>query len=208
MNTTIVAFFLMASAAPVMAETITFDQDDAGSLPRGWMAGVTGQGKPKWLVEVDATAPSAPKVLKQSGVGTFPWCVWKESALADGVVEVKFKAVAGKDDQAGGVVWRWKDENTYYVARANALENNVSLYYTQKGKRYTIKYVDAPVARDRWHLLKVEFNSTRIDVFLDGARYIEADDRHISGAGAVGVWTKADSVTAFDDFSFAPAPGR
>ena len=64
------------------------------------------------------------------------------------------------------------------------------MYYTQKGKRYTIKYVDAPVARDRWHLLKVEFNCARIAVSLDGARYIEADDRHISGIGTVGVWTK------------------
>jgi hypothetical protein len=202
----IIASVLAITAFPSVAEMITFDQDLPGVPPAGWETGVTGTGRPKWTVEIDPTAPSAPNVLKQSGSGTFPWCIRKDVAWADGSVEVKFKPIAGKQDQAGGVVWRFKDENTYYVARANALENNVSLYYTQKGKRYTIKYVDAPVAHDRWHLLKVEFNGTRINVLLDGERYIEADDRHISGPGTVGVWTKADSVTAFDDFSFAPAP--
>jgi hypothetical protein len=119
---------------------------------------------------------------------------------------VKFKPLAGKEDQAGGVVWRWKDGDNYYVARANALEDNVSLYYTRDGRRNTIKYVDAPVAGDRWHTLRVEFSGKRIRVMLDGKAYIEVDDERIGGTGAVGVWTKADSVTAFDDFSFGPPP--
>ncbi|HZW73220.1 MAG TPA: family 16 glycoside hydrolase, partial [Caldimonas sp.] len=105
----------------------------------------------------------------------------------------------------GGVVWRGKDGDNYYVARANALENNVSLYYTQNGRRITIKYVDAPVAGNQWHTLRVEFAGTRITVALNGKRYIELEDKHIAGAGAVGVWTKADSVTAFDDFSYGAA---
>jgi hypothetical protein len=120
-----------------------------------------------------------------------------------GFVEVKFKALAGREDQAGGVVWRWKDANNYYVARANALENNVSLYYTEKGVRKTLKYVDAPVAGNQWHALRVEFRGTKIRVLLDGTAYIAAEDSHIAGAGAVGVWTKADSVTVFDDFAYA-----
>jgi hypothetical protein len=95
-------------------------------------------------------------------------------------------------------VWRWKDGDNYYVARANALENNVSLYYTEKGRRNTIQYVDAPVAGNEWHVLRVEFAGA---VLLDGKQYIELSDGHISGRGAVGVWTKADSITAFDDFS-------
>ena len=184
------------------AETSNFDADKAGILPTGWTAGVTGRGSPKWTVETDATAPSKPNVLKQSGSGTFPWCVKNSVSLADGFVEVRFKPVSGKEDQAGGVVWRWKDGNNYYVARANALENNVSLYYTENGSRKTIKYVDAPVAGNTWHLLRVEFSGTRIKVMLDGKAYIEADDSHIAGAGSVGVWTKADSVTLFDDFGF------
>jgi hypothetical protein len=128
--------------------------------------------------------------------------VRKDASLADGFVEVKFKPISGGEDQAGGVVWRWKDGDNYYVARANALENNVSLYHTTKGRRNTIKYVDAPVAANAWHVLRVEFAGTMIRVVLDGKAYIEANDGHITGAGAVGVWTKADSVTAFDDFKY------
>ncbi|HEX4333604.1 MAG TPA: hypothetical protein VH040_15810 [Usitatibacter sp.] len=181
-----------------------FDSDAVGSLPAGWHAGVTGRGASHWSVEADPTAPSAPNVLKQSGRGDFPWCVRPEVALADGFVEVHFKPVAGSEDQAGGIVWRWKDGDNYYVARANALENNVSLYHTTLGSRRTIKYVDAPVAGNKWHTLRTEFRGTRIRVILDGKGYIELDDAHIAGPGAVGVWTKADSVTLFDDFRFGP----
>jgi hypothetical protein len=141
-------------------------------------------------------------VLKQSGNGTFPWCVRPEALLADGYVEVKFKPLSGREDQAGGVVWRWQDGDNYYVARANALENNVSLYYTAGGKRNTLKYVDAPVPGNSWHTLRVEFSGKKIRVILDGKTYIETDDDHIARAGAVGVWTKADSVTLFDDFGY------
>ena len=187
-----------------MAETIHFDADTVGALPPGWIAGVTGRGSHRWTVETDASAPSKPKVLKQSAHGDFPWCVVRDASLADGFVEVKFKPLSGKDDQAGGLVWRWKDGDTYYVARANALENNVSLYYTQNGRRNTIKYVTAPVATGQWHTLRVEFAGKRIRVMLDGKPYIELDDEHLSGPGAVGVWTKADSVTVFDDFAYGP----
>jgi hypothetical protein len=195
-----------ALATTAQAETVGFDRDPAGALPAGWLCGSTGGGAPRWLVEADASAPSAPNVLKQSGSGPFPWCVKQGTALADGVVEVKFKPLSGREDQAGGVVWRWKDGDNYYVARANALENNVSLYYTERGSRRTLKYVDAPVPRNAWHTLRVEFKGARIRVLLDGKAYIELDDSHITGPGAVGVWTKADSVTAFDDFSYQSAP--
>ena len=185
-----------------IAETENFDNVKPGALPAGWAAGVTGSGEPRWAVEADRTAPSAPHVLKQSGRGTFPWCVKQGATLADGFVEVKFKPLLGREDQAGGVVWRWKDRDNYYVARANALENNVSLYYTEKGRRNTLRYVDAPVAANAWHTLRVEFSGKRIRVELDGKAYIELEDGHITGTGAVGVWTKADSVTAFDDFLY------
>jgi hypothetical protein len=195
-----------ALATAARAETVGFDRDPAGALPAGWLCGSTGGGAPRWAVEADASAPSGPNVLKQSGSGPFPWCVKQGTALADGVVEVKFKPLSGREDQAGGLVWRWKDGDNYYVARANALENNVSLYYTERGSRRTIKYVDAPVPGNAWHVLRVEFKGTRIRVLLDGKAYIEVDDSHIAGPGAVGVWTKADSVTAFDDFTYQSAP--
>lgn len=190
------------SATAAFAETVNFDKEPPGSLPAGWVGGVTGSGNPRWAIEADATAPSRPNVLKQSGEGRYPWCVKKNSALADGFVEVKFKPISGREDQAGGVVWRWKDGDNYYLARANALEDNVSLYYTQNGRRNTLKYVDAPVPRNAWHTLRVEFSGKGIRVILDGKPYIEMEDGHVAGSGAVGVWTKADSVTAFDDFSY------
>lgn len=127
-----------------------------------------------------------------------------DARLADGFVEVRFKPLGGRSDQAGGVVWRWQDGDNYYVARANALENNLSLYYTQGGIRRTLQYVDAPVAPQTWHTLRVEFKNAHIQVFLDGKRYIEFEDGHISQPGSVGVWTKEDSVTVFDGFNFGP----
>jgi len=192
----------MITASAAYAKTITFDTNKPGVLPPDWIEGVTGDGKPRWTVEEASDAPSKPNVLKQSGEGAFPWCVRKGVSLTDGFVEVKFKPISGREDQAGGVVWRWKDGNKYYVARANALENNVSLYYTENGKRNTLKYVDAPVAPNVWHKLRVDFKGKKISVALDEKLYIEMDDTHIDGAGTVGLWTKADSVTVFDNFVY------
>jgi hypothetical protein len=195
-----IAMILMSTV--VFAGVENFDAVTPGTLPDDWTCGVTGKGSPVWKVETDSSAPSKPNILKQSGTGTFPWCVKKSAQITDGFVEVKVKPLAGREDQAGGLVWRFKDANNYYIARANALENNVSLYHTQNGRRITIKYVDAPVAAKQWHTLRVEFAGKAIKVMLDGMQYITAENDQIAGAGAVGVWTKADSVTAFDDFSY------
>ena len=195
---------VFGASAPHL-EMENFDEAKAGALPPGWTCGVTGRGSPMWAVARDASAPSQPNVLRQSGAGRFPWCVKKNVSVADGFVEVKFRPEHGKEDQAGGVVWRWLDGDNYYVARANALENNVSLYYTAGGRRNTLKYVDAPVPSGVWHTLRVEFSGMRIRVILNGHAAIELEDAHITAAGAVGVWTKADSVTAFDDFSHGQA---
>ena len=195
---------LLASlfTSAVLADTSGFDQDPTGAPPAGWTCGVTGRGSPKWAVETDPTAPSKPNVLRQSGKGTYPWCAKKDVAITDGFVEVKFKPMQGSEDRAAGLMWRFKDGDNYCLARANALENNVSLYHTTRGSRQTIKYVDAPVPANEWHTLRVEFAGKHIKVSLDGKQYIELDDDHIAGPGAVGVWTKADSVTAFDDFAW------
>jgi len=204
MHRSLAALLLLSLVQGVaMAETVNFDRDTVGSIPSGWQCGVTGKGAPRWTVEADTNAPTPPNVLMQSGTGTLPWCVKRDASIVDGWIETKFKPISGKEDAAGGLVWRWKDGNTYYVARANALENNVSLYFTRGGRRNTIKYVDAPVAKNQWHTLRVEFAGKNILVILDGKLYIEQQDEHIAGPGAVGVWTKADSVTAFDDFSYS-----
>jgi hypothetical protein len=201
-------FASVAIMATTHTETFSFDRDAPGALPAGWRSGVTGRGSPKWSVEADASAPSKSNVLKQSGSGTFPWCVRPDVSLENGYVEVRFKPPSGREDQAGGLVWRWKDGDNYYVARANALENNVSLYYTASGRRNTISYVDAPVLGNTWHTLRVEFSGKAIRVIFDGKTAIEMEDSHIAGVGAVGVWTKADSVTLFDDFSYGSVTAR
>lgn len=196
----ILASILAANLA--RAATVNFDDAKPGSLPPQWQGGVTGRGTPQWTVEADDTAPSKPNVLKQSGDADYLWCVRKDAALADGFVEVKFKPLSGEEDQAGGVVWQWKDGDNYYVARANALEDNVTIYHTLKGSRRQFKNVNAKVAPNQWHTLRVDFKANHFVVTFDGKRVIEADDDSITGAGAVGVWTKADSVTVFDDFSY------
>jgi len=205
MKSGVIGIAAAAASALAGAQSLRFDDLPVGATPSGWTCGVTGRGSPKWSVERDPSGGTG-NVLLQSGTGTFPWCVKAGTALADGAVEVRFLPISGKQDQAGGVVWRWKDGDNYYVARANALENNVSLYYTEGGSRKTLKYVDAPVARGKWHTLRVEFEGGLIRVSLDGKRYIEQRDQHIGGSGAVGVWTKADSVTAFSGLSVVARP--
>ena len=200
LNTLIVMTSLIATTA--FAETINFDDAKVGEAPPGWTATKTGSGTPKWTIERDGTAPSKPNVLKQSGEATYPVCLKNETSLKDGFVEVKFKPVSGNEDQAGGVIWRAKDSDNYYVARANAFEDNVAVYHTIKGSRVSFKNVNTKVALGTWHILRVDFVGNRFTVTFDGNNVIEATDDSISDAGKVGVWTKADSVTFFDDFSY------
>jgi hypothetical protein len=200
------AIVVILASAAFANKMITFDDSNPGLIPQGWVAGSTGGGSPDWKVVRESSAPSPPNVLKQAGYGAFPWVVKKDARFADGFVEVKIKPVSGREDQAGGVIWRWKDGGDYYVARINALENNVSLYYTLNGKRNTLMYADAPLSLKRWHTLRVEFSGKKATVFVDGRAYISLEDDHITGSGAVGLWTKADSVTLFDDFGYGGPP--
>jgi len=183
-----------------------FDKGRVGTVPDGWEQGITGGGISEWKLEKDNTAPSSPLVLKQSAYGDFPWCIQKDSKQSDGFVAVKFKAISGSVDQAAGLIWRWKDAYNYYVARANALENNVSIYYMQDGERYTIRYVDIPndqaVKKNVWQALRVDFQGDQFIVSFEGKPIVNVRDSHIKGEGAVGLWTKEDSVTSFDDFSY------
>ena len=203
MKTTIVAFIttgLLARAA--WAESVNFDDAKAGQAPAGWTATNTGSGKPKWTVEKEDTAPSKPNVLKQSGEATYPVCLKNDTSLKDGFVKVHFKAVAGKEDQAGGVIWRAQDADNYYLARANALEHNVCIYHTVKGRRTEKKRAEVIVSPNEWHSLRVDFSGKHFTVTLDGNKTLEWDDETFTEAGMVGVWTKADSVTVFDDFNY------
>lgn len=197
-------------AVTAEAETIHFDGAKPGELPAGWTGAKTGKGEPQWAVATDDTAPSKPNVLKQSGEATYPVALKDDPNLKDGFVEVKFKPVSGKEDQAGGVIRRAKDADNYYVCRANALEDNVVLYKTEGGKRKALDIVgrkggygvEEKVASGRWHKLRVEFAGHRFKVIYDGRHLFDVEDATFTDAGKVGLWTKADSVTLFDDFSY------
>jgi len=192
---------LVAAAA---ADAVNFDELKTGVPPPGWTATKTGSGDARWTIEADATAPSKPNVLKQSGTATYPICVKDEPSLKDGFVEVKFKPVSGREDQAGGVIWRARDANNYYVARANALEDNVTFYLSINGAPTEKKRTSMKVAPNVWHTLRVDFAGSHFTVTYDGRKAIEWDDETFKDAGKVGVWTKADSVTLFDDFTYGP----
>jgi hypothetical protein len=199
---TILTLMAALAAGAALADTINFDEVEVGKPPPGWTGTKTGKGTPHWTVVTDETAPSKPNVLKQAGEATYPVCIKEHTSVKDGFVEVKFKPVSGKADQAGGVIWRCQDANNYYIARANALEDNVTIYHTVKGKRVAFKNVNEKVASGVWHTLRVDFEGNKFTVTFDGKKVIEASDGSFHDAGKVGVWTKADSVTLFDDFAF------
>jgi hypothetical protein len=197
---TILAITMLAGVA--LADTVNFDNLSTAAPPPGWTATKTGTGEAKWTIEKDDTAPSRPNVLKQSGQATYPICLKEDTSLKDGFVEVKFKPISGKEDQAGGLIWRAKDSNNYYVARANALEDNVTIYHTINGRRSEKKRAKVKVASNQWHTLRVDFGGSHFTVTFDGNKALDWDDNTFKDAGKVGVWTKADSVTLFDDFTY------
>jgi hypothetical protein len=193
-----------------VAESVDFDGDAIGAPPKGWTLTMTGRGTPKWTVERDDTAPSKGHVLKQSGTATYPLALRDRTSIKDGFVEVKFKPLSGSEDRAAGLVWRAKDPNNYYVVRANALEDNVVLYRTVNGVRGSLDIVGRKggygvkiaVPANQWHTLRVEYVGTRFKVIFNGQALFEVEDATFTEAGMVGLWTKADSVTAFNAFTY------
>ena len=182
----------------------SFDNDIVGQLPSKFHDAITGQGaKAKWVVKADPTAPSRPNVLAQLSTDRtdyrFPLAIADEGSFKDLEVSVKFKAVSGTVDQAAGLVFRLKDSNNYYIVRANALEGNYRLYHVTDGKRQQFAGANVKVASDEWHELRVECVGNKITCYYDSEKKIEATNDTFKEAGKVGVWTKADSVTYFDD---------
>jgi hypothetical protein len=155
------------------------------------------------VVMADANAPSKPNVVAQISTDKtdyrFPLLVSDEGSFKDLELSVKFKAVAGEVDRAGGLVFRLKDANNYYIVRANALEDNYRLYHVVKGSRRQFAGVNFKVTSGEWHELKIECVGNKIMCYYDGVKKIEATDDTFKDSGKIGLWTKADSVTYFDD---------
>src|SRR5262249_52354707 len=204
------AVALLCMEVSAMADTVSFDADAVGAVPKGWTAAKTGRGEPKWTIEQDPTAPSRAKVVKQSGRADYPLLLKDDTDIKDGFIETRFKAIAGSEDRAAGLVWRARDANNYYVARANALEDNVVLYKTVAGVRSPLDIVGrkggygvaVSVPANTWHSLRVEFAGGRFRVVYNGQSLFEVEDATFSSPGKVGLWTKADSVTLFDAVAY------
>jgi hypothetical protein len=207
------ALLCLVEVSAVADNAASFEADAVGTPPKGWTATKTGKGDPKWTIEQDKTAPSNSKVVKQSGRATYPLLLKDDTDIKDGFIQIKFKAVAGSEDRAGGVVWRARDANNYYVARANALEGNVVLYKTVEGARSALDIVGRKggygvaisVPANKWLSLRVEFKGSRFRVLYNGQQLFEVEDSTFSDAGKVGLWTKADSVTLFDEVIYGAA---
>ena len=208
------AMFLYLMEVTAMADnTMRFETDAVGATPKGWTATKTGRGEPKWTIEQDHTAPSKSKILKQSGRATYPLLLKDDSNFKDGFVETKFKAIDGSEDRAAGLVWRAKDADNYFIVRANALEDNVVLYKTVGGVRSALDIVgrkggygvDVSVPANQWLTLRIEFSGSRFKVIYNGKQLFEVEDVTFSDAGKIGLWTKADSVTLFDDIKYGVA---
>jgi len=181
-----------------------FDGDTPGQMPSQFHSAKTGGGGPeKWVVTADPTAPSKPNVIAQTSTDQtdyrFPLLIADEASFQDLDVSVKFKAVSGNIDRAGGLVFRLKDPNNYYIVRANALENNYRLYHVVNGRRSQFAGANLKVTSGEWHELRVEVVGNKITCYYDDNKKIEATDDTFKDAGKIGLWTKADSVTYFDD---------
>jgi hypothetical protein len=196
------------------AQMINFDSAKPGTLPPGWTAVALRDGaQPRWEVIKDASAPSPPHVFAQisndTAAGRCPLAILDKTNIKDGDLSVKVKPVGGKEERAGGLVWRYRDPDNYYLVRANALQNTIVLYKVEDGKctplaskgagpgNYGVKH---PVPANEWSMLKVQFRGPLFSVYFNRRRLFEVQDSTFGQRGKVGLWTKADSVTYFDDF--------
>jgi hypothetical protein len=196
----------VAVPAPV---TWTFDSLRAGEPPAGFTFARTGSGRVgRWVVRAAADAPSAPNVLAQEDSDRtdyrFPLAIADGPTFGDVSVSVRCKPVGGRVDRACGIVWRYQDENNYYLTRANALEDNVCWYYVQNGRRIEVKRVKIPVPSGVWHSLRADMRGDHVEVYFNDQKLIDVHDSRFASPGKVGVWTKADSYTLFDNLSATP----
>lgn len=210
-----VIVFGVVTAAAVGADEktreLTFDKGDVGKLPAGWAAAKTGKGEGSvWKVAADATAPSkSGHALAQTAEGPsqlYNLCVVEGSSFKDVELSVAVRAVAGTIDQGGGLVWRYKDADNYYVCRYNPLELNFRLYHIKGGKRTQLQTREKlELPEGKWFTVAVRHAGNRIECSINGTKYLEATDDTFPDAGRVGLWTKADAQTHFDQLRIAPA---
>jgi hypothetical protein len=206
MRIIIIGFTLTLLAGVVAAREAkkmwSFDSDKAGAIAAGFTSELG-----EWKVVADETAPSKPNALAQlakNSSSTFNLTLVGGAAYKDLRLSVVMKAVAGGEDQGGGLVWRAKDAKNYYICRYNPLEDNFRVYKVVNGQRSQLDSADikAPAA---WHMLEVEMVGSHIECSFDGKKYLDVKDTTFQDGGRIGLWTKSDAQTHFDDLKVEPA---
>jgi len=194
-----------ARQPPPVPRVFDFDKDPVGSAPAGFELARTGQGSEgKWAVRDDRDRPGNHVLVQESADATdyrFPLAIVKEGSYKDVTLSVRARPISGEVDQGFGMVWRYKDANNYYITRCNADEDNCTIYHTVAGRRRAFQNKPIQVAKKAWHALKLEATGNHFVVWFDGVRVLDARDDTFVGSGRVGLWTKADSVIEFDDFT-------
>ena len=212
MKTTIALTWVLALAvAHAASRTVDFSQDTVDQPPKGFeFAHTGGVGRPgRWVVQTDGSNKVLAQTDADSTRSRFPVAVLSDLTTTDADVSVRFKPISGRVDQAAGLVWRYQDQDNYYIVRANALEDNVVLYKVEGGKRTDLPVKGegrtygkkSEVPAGQWSTLRVVANGPLFEVYFNDSKLYEVEDRTFSSAGKVGVWTKADSVTQFDDLT-------
>lgn len=191
-------------------KVINFDSGQVGKAPAGWSMEMADRGTaPRWEIRRDGTAPTQPYVLAQlssdSAANRAPLAILNGFKLRDGDVSVRIKPIAGRQDPGGGLVWRFRDPNNYYVVRANVSQETVAVDKVENGQRIPlVRGVKHDIPLNAWSILKVSARGNRFQVYVDHRRILQGEDSTFPGAGKVGLCTLADSVTYFDDFRVYP----
>jgi hypothetical protein len=197
-----IAAIVWAIPLPAFAQTITFAGEQIGVLPKNFETALTGQGQSgRWEVTEDITATGGRALAQLDADSTdyrFPLAIYAPVSTADVEITTRFKSISGKVDQAGGVIVRFSDANNYYVARANALEDNVRFYRVVAGRRQELASATISVTPREWHTLTLRAEGERFTVSFDGKLLHTTTDNTFTAAGKVRLWTKADSITHFD----------
>ena len=186
-----------------------FDSDNNGKIPNDFSNQLTGKGGlGKWEVIKDDTAPSISNVIAQTSQEYFGYhfsmAINEKEIYDDFKLIVKFKGAKGREDRGGGPVWRYQDNNNYYIARANPLENNYRVYKVVNVNRIQMDSARLKVTSGEWHTIKIITRKDHIQCFYDGQPYLEVEDNTFQKGGKIGLWTKADAVTYFDDLEVRP----
>jgi hypothetical protein len=199
-----ISFALVGSTGKI----IDFDSATLGKMPPGWSAAMANGGSmPKWQVLRDGSAPTQPYVFARTNdpANHSPLAILDILAVRDGDISVRMKPLTGHADQTGGLVFRYRDANNYYLARANALDNTIALFKVQNGQFSPLcAGVRHEIPANAWSILKVSVRGRRFQVYVNHRRVLQTQDETFQNTGKVGLWTKGDSVTYFDDFRVYP----